>query len=83
MASKHSGISADDPEVKRELSVNVMTVEKTQNATIQLLTYFSDWRRLKKSVDWILKVRSALQEMSRKRKQLTQEDANISEVKQK
>lgn len=78
VSSLDSDIAADNPEVKRELTVNAVIVEDTPSATHQLITYFSDWRRLKRSVALILKIRKALQEMSQKRKQLSQEDADIN-----
>lgn len=63
-----SDIAADDPEVKKELTANAVIVEDIPSATHQLISYFSDWRKLKRSVAWILKIRKALQEMSQKRK---------------
>ena len=73
-----SSIAADDPEVKKELMVNAVIIEDTQTATQRLMSYFSDWNRLKKSVAWFLKIRKLLQEVVRKRKLLSQEIANIS-----
>lgn len=74
-----SEISGDDPEVKKELIANAVNVKDTPNATKQLIFYFSDWRRLKRSVAWILKIRKALQEMSQKRKQLIKSDADVND----
>nr|XP_061785759.1 uncharacterized protein LOC133576497 [Nerophis lumbriciformis] len=62
-------VSAEDPEVKRNLTVNA-TVVNDVNATHQLITYFSDWQRLKVAVAWILKLKKVLLNMSRKRRQL-------------
>ncbi len=73
-----SDIAADDPEVKKELTANTVIVEDTPSATHRLITYFSDWKRLKRSVAWILKIRKTLLEMSRKRKELSQEDVDIN-----
>ncbi|KAK0145451.1 hypothetical protein N1851_015639 [Merluccius polli] len=60
-----SSIAADDPEVKKELMVNAVIVEDTQTATQRLMSYFSDWNRLKRSVAWFLKIGKVLQEMER------------------
>lgn len=68
-----SDIAADDPEVKRELTINAVIVDDTPSATHQLIMYFSDWRKLKRSVAWILKIRKTLLERSQTRKQRTQE----------
>ncbi len=68
-------IPADDPEVKRELATNAVIVA-TPNATHQLISYFSDWKRLKRSVAWILKLRKTLLEMSQRRNQLSHENAD-------
>ncbi|XP_030609336.1 uncharacterized protein LOC115796980 [Archocentrus centrarchus] len=40
-------ISNDDPEVKKEATVNTVVSKSSQNATDQLITYFSSWKRLK------------------------------------
>lgn len=73
-----SEIAVDDPKVKRELIANAVIVKDTPNATKQPITYCSDLRRLKRSVACILKIRKALNEMSRKRQQLSQKDADIN-----
>lgn len=65
-----SNIVDDDPELKKELSTNVLSVEDTDNATHKLINYFSDWKRLKTAVAWILKVKKVLLEVSCQRKQL-------------
>ena len=62
-------ITADDPEVKRNILVNATVVDAV-NATHQLIAYFSDWQRLKVAVAWILKLKEVLLNLSRKRKQL-------------
>lgn len=68
-------VTADDPEVKRNLTVNA-TVVDTFNATGQLITFFSDWQKLKVTVAWIIKLKVTLLKLSKKRKQL--ELANTS-----
>lgn len=40
-----STVEEDDPEVKLEISTNTITIQE-DNATNQLITYFSDWKRL-------------------------------------
>lgn len=62
------GIPADDPEVKRDLTVNAVVAKDTSNATDQLITYFSDWRKLKVTVAWFLKIKWALLKLCQKRK---------------
>ncbi len=78
VSSFDTGIAADDPEVKKELTVNAVVIKNSPNATQQLITYFSDWKRLKISVAWILKIRKALLEVSQKRRQLNQNNADNS-----
>lgn len=46
---------SDDPEVKRELTTNLAAVEDSSNSTHRLIAYFSEWRRLKVSVAWLLR----------------------------
>lgn len=57
---------------------NAVIAEDTPSATHQLITYFSDWKRLKRSVAWILKIRKTLLEMGQKRKQMSHEDKYIN-----
>lgn len=68
-------ITANDPGVKRNLATNTVTVN-TPSPTHQVITYFSDWKRLKTSVAWILNVKKTLLEMSQQQKQLGHEDAD-------
>ncbi|KAK0131615.1 hypothetical protein N1851_033674 [Merluccius polli] len=75
-------IVADDPEVKKELITNAVVVI-APSATHQLITYFSDWKKLKRSVAWILKLKTTLLEMSRKRNQLSHEAADKVEQEMK
>lgn len=60
-------MDCDDPEVKRDTLVNVV-VDAPLNATDNLLTYFSDWSRLKAAVAWFLRLKAVLLELSRRRK---------------
>lgn len=75
-------IVGDDPEVKKELVTNVLTVS-APSATYQLITYFSDWKKLKRSVAWILKLKTTLLEMIRKKNQLSHGAANKVEEERK
>ncbi|KAK7904466.1 hypothetical protein WMY93_017073 [Mugilogobius chulae] len=43
-----------DPEIKREIFANAVTAQ-TLDATTRFLSYFSDWRRLKVAVAWVLR----------------------------
>ncbi|GAA6096905.1 uncharacterized protein LOC107751036 [Tachysurus ichikawai] len=76
--------SADDPEVKKELKVNAMTLQNEQNATSRLIHYFSEWKRLKVAAAWYLKLKKFLMQLSHKRKEiLTLEQNNNAAVNAK
>ena len=51
-------IPLDDPEVKREVSANIVSVDT--NPTSMLIEYYSSWNRLKKGIAWILRMRALL-----------------------
>lgn len=74
--SDSTSMDDDDPEVKRELKVNAVTLQSEQNATCKLIHYFSDWKRLKVAVAWILKLQKLLLQLSRKRKELSLEHSD-------
>ncbi|KAK7884419.1 hypothetical protein WMY93_027542 [Mugilogobius chulae] len=59
-------LTTEDPEIKNTL-VCANAVEETGDVIQEFLQYFSSWFRLKKAVAWILKVRSTLLELCRKR----------------
>ncbi|XP_049323488.1 uncharacterized protein LOC125783001 [Astyanax mexicanus] len=61
-------IAPEDPELKREHKINAVIIET--NVTSQLIEYFSDWKRLKIAVAWMLKLKHILMELSKKRKEL-------------
>ena len=63
-------IADDDLEVKREATVNTIITQGSPTATDQLLSYFSDWRRLKVAVAWFLKWKRILLQLKQKRKDL-------------
>lgn len=60
-------ISANDPEVKKEVTVNSVRIEN-QHPIGTLIKYHSWWNRLQRSVAWILKVKKLLQLLSQIRK---------------
>ena len=73
--------SIDDQEVKGEATVNAVIIQdvssvsdtvnkEAQNATNQLIAFFSSWKRLKISVAWFLCVRKTLQLLKQKRKEV-------------
>lgn len=63
-----SSISADDPEVKREIKVNAVTTHN-DSPTNHLIHYFSSWRKLKTSVAWWLELKEKRLLLSQKRKE--------------
>ncbi|KAK0144647.1 hypothetical protein N1851_016989 [Merluccius polli] len=64
-------VDSDDQEVKKEVTVNTISVCD--------VAYFSDWRRLKTAVAWILRLKVMLLAQSRKRKQMEASVANCLE----
>ncbi|XP_023192317.1 uncharacterized protein LOC111609249 isoform X1 [Xiphophorus maculatus] len=71
----HHVIPADDPEVKRDLTVSVI-VNESQNATNYLIHYFSAWTKLKTSVAWFLKLKNILMLLQQKRKEFAAANLN-------
>ena len=63
-------ISVDDVEVKRDATVNTIITQDSLDATDQLLSYFSDWRKLKVAVAWFLKWKRILLQLRQRRKEL-------------
>lgn len=59
-------LTANDPEVKSTL-VCANAVKEPEDVVLKFLQYFSSWFRLKKSVAWMLKVKSILQKLCHKR----------------
>lgn len=62
-------IEPDDQEVKKEVTVNVVSVDGSHDATNRLLTYFSSWSKLKVAVAWLLKWKAILLEKCRRRRE--------------
>ncbi|XP_025761326.1 uncharacterized protein LOC112846194 [Oreochromis niloticus] len=75
---EYSVISADDPEVKKDLTMNVI-VKELQNPTNYLIHYFSSWAKLKISVAWFVKLKEALVLLAQKRKELLAAGLNKKE----
>lgn len=71
-------VTVDDPELKRNPIINVTLINT--NATSQLISFFSDWQRLKVAVAWILKLKRALSKLCKKRKELQFASANGTQV---
>lgn len=63
-----TAIGADDLEIKKEATVNVVNVYDSPDAINWLIAYFSDRRKLKVAVACFLKVRKALLKMSHRRR---------------
>ncbi|KAL7840982.1 hypothetical protein SRHO_G00246730 [Serrasalmus rhombeus] len=70
-----------DPELKKEHRTNAVIMET--NATSQLIEYFSDWKRLKIAVAWMLKLKHVLMELSKKRKELLELSDQSCDIQQK
>lgn len=58
------------PEVK-EASVYALSAEQSTNAPSQLIHHYSSWCHLKRSVAWVLRLKSTLKLLAQKRKDLT------------
>lgn len=75
----HVSIDLNDQEVRKEASVNTISVCDVCSPTDQLITYFSSWRRHKKAVAWILRLKAMLLAQSLLRKLLETSVANSPE----
>ena len=65
-------LTVEDPEVKKGILINAMTVEESTGAMQQLIDYFSYWLRLKKAVAWLTRVKGAPLNLSKKRKEINE-----------
>ena len=64
----------DDPEVKQDgVSVSTVMVKESVNTTNKLISHFSNWIALKKSVAWILKVKEILHRLCKRRQEVRDE----------
>lgn len=75
-------IPEDDPEIKQEVSVHTTAVQSMTEScpTSKLLSYFSNWKDLKRAVAWILKIKDALKQ---KNDVKTKESMHPEDVKPK
>ena len=64
------GDDEDDPEVKKEVTVNAVQTNPVQDATNRLITHFSDWLALKKIVAWFMRLRTNLLVLASDRKEI-------------
>lgn len=67
---------ADDPEVKRNFTVNAIVTKDISSPTHKLITHFSSWKSLKIAVGWILTLKMILLTLSQKRQQLITSNAS-------
>ena len=63
-------VSAEDPEVKPVISVNAVQANEQVDTIMRFISYFSSWIQLKRMVGWILRFKTLLVDLVRKRKQL-------------
>lgn len=69
-------IPLNDPEISKDFTVNTVVVQDSPNSLL-LITYFSDWKKLKVEGAWFLKVKEIFLNLSQKRKELQASDENI------
>lgn len=65
-----ASLNPDDQEVRREATTNAINVCDLVKPTDQLVSYFSDWRKLKRTAAWFLRLKAVLLERARWRKLL-------------
>lgn len=61
----------NDPEVKNGATVNMIKVEENMEPIDKLISYYSDWHKLKRAVAWILKVKENLWKLKEERKEIS------------
>ncbi len=61
----------NDPEIKNGATVNMIKVEENMKPIDKLISYYSDWHKLKRSVAWILKVKENLWKLKEERKEVS------------
>lgn len=69
-------ISSEDPEVKRDVTANVI-ISGSEDATTKLIHHFLGWTKLKTSVAWFLRLKNIFLELRRKRKELVASFASL------
>ena len=70
-----------DEEVKKEVVVHVVKIEEVEeeHPIIKIARYFSSWRKVKKSVAWLLKIKKKLKTKEEQEIKLTVEDMKQAE----
>ncbi|KAK0152604.1 hypothetical protein N1851_005873 [Merluccius polli] len=63
-------LDINDQEVRKQVTTNAITATDVSTPIDRLITYFSDWRRLKTAVAWYLRLKTMLMERSDCRRQL-------------
>ncbi|XP_077978766.1 uncharacterized protein LOC144434185 [Glandiceps talaboti] len=53
-------LQGDDLEVKREVTVNTVSVDESKETVNKLINHYSNWYALKKAVAWILRIKQNL-----------------------
>ncbi|KAK2920518.1 hypothetical protein Q8A73_000003, partial [Channa argus] len=53
-------VDVADPEVKRNVTVNVLAVEESTDIVQRLVEYYSSWTRLKRAMAWFLRLKDML-----------------------
>lgn len=60
----------NDPEIKNKTAVHTTKVKEENKPMNELINYYSDWKRLKRAVAWILKVKETLWKLKEERKRI-------------
>lgn len=69
---KTSCLTEHDSEVKTSAAMNCMNPIKSTGPVSQLVEYYSSWHKLKKATTCILRLREALQHLSKRRNEYEQ-----------
>ncbi|KAK2903738.1 hypothetical protein Q8A73_010395 [Channa argus] len=81
--SQEIDLDVADPEVKRNVTVNVLAVEESTDIVQRLMEYYSSWTRLKRAVVWFLRLKDMLLTSSRRRKGLLQNTVQNIQLRRK
>ncbi|KAK2920579.1 hypothetical protein Q8A73_000064 [Channa argus] len=81
--SQEIDLDVADPEVKRNVTVNVLAVEESTDIVQRLMEYYSSWTRLKRAVAWFLRLKDMLLTSSRRRKGLLQNTVQNIQLRRK
>ena len=71
-------LPADDPEVKKDVKSVTSCFVAVDSPTNKLLTYFSDWHKLKRAVGWFLRLKQVL----RGKTHVTEKCLTVGELKE-